>query len=112
MINWIKMFWERGTKGYCYCDLWSFDNWLSKVIASGLREFKSKTTTYPNDIDNWEEWLSILDEMIECFEEQPRDINNFEGDFLVTYDRRVAIKKTKLHRGLELLEKYYYDLWD
>ena len=58
--------------------------------------------------------MLVLDEMIECFEEQSRDIenNNITGNFLETYNKRLELKKTKLHRGLELLEKYYYDLWD
>ncbi len=112
MIKWLRRFWERGRKGYCYEDLWSFDNWLSKTIANGLREFKAECHGYPNDVDDFDEWLKILDEMIECFEEQPRDIENYSGDFMERYRKRKALKKKKLHRGLELLEKYYYDLWD
>jgi len=112
MLKAIKRFWERGRKGYCYEDLWEFDNWLSKIIANGLREFKGNCHTYPNDCDDWEEWMKILDEMIECFDEQNRRIDNISGNFMERYDKRMANKKEKLHQGLELLKKYYYDLWD
>ena len=112
MIGAIKRFWERGRKGYCYEDLWSFENWLSKTIANGLREFKENCHTYPNDIDDFDVWLKTLDEMIECFDEQSRGIDNIGGDFMGGWQKRQEIKKQKLHRGLELLEKYYYDLWD
>ena len=113
MIRAIKRSFERFRKGYCYADLWQFDYWLSHLIANGLREFKRNCHTYPNDCDDWEEWQKILDEMIECFDEQWRGIENLSGrDFMETYNKRQNNKKAKLHRGLELLEKYYYDLWD
>jgi len=103
---------ERGKKGYCYEDLWSFDNFLSSLIAKALSEFKQNCHTYPNDCDDWEQWMKILDEMIECFEEQTRGIDNISGAFLETWNKRQTYKKAKLSRGLDLLEKYYYDLWD
>jgi len=113
MFRALRRFWERGTKGYCYEDMWNFDSWLSATIARGLREFKAATNTYPNDINNWEEWQAVLSEMIECFEEQNRDTSNLPRDnFVEQYQARMANKKQKLHRGLELLEKYYFDLWD
>lgn len=112
MIKAIKRFIERGKKGYCYEDLWSFGHWLSELIARGLREFKGNCHTYPGDGITWEEWMATLDEMIECFEEQTRGIDNYHGNLLELWQKREEQQKVKLHRGLELLEKYYYDLWD
>lgn len=108
----IKEFIERGRKGYTRRDLWNFDEWLSKLIANGLRELRKNCHGYPNDIDNWEDWMKVLDEMIECFEEQNRRIDNIDKDFLNTFNKRAENKKAKLHRGLELLERYYFDFWD
>ena len=114
MFKGLRKFIERGRKGYCYEDLWSFDEWLSGVIAKGLQEFKAQCHTYPNDCSDWEEWMRILDEMIECFREQVRGIENLPKgkDFMKVYEARMENKKVKLHRGLQLLEKYWYDLWD
>jgi len=114
MIRAIRRFWERGRKGYCYEELWSFDNWLSALIARGLREFKENCHSYPSKDITWEGWMAILDEMIECFEEQTRKTDNveLEGGFLKVWKKRQKDKAAKLHRGLELLEKFYYDLWD
>ena len=113
MIDKIRDFIQRGRKGYANSDLWSFDNWLSRLIANGLREFKGNCYTYPGDGISWEEWMAILDEMIECFEEQCRSLDNISGeDFLKKWGERREHQRQKLHRGLELLERYYYDLWD
>jgi len=118
MFRWLRRFIERGCKGYCYEDLWSFDNWLSKLIANGLREFKRNCHSYPSQGVTWEEWMATLDELIECFDEQWRSADNIPlkpGINTIDFDlihRRKEHKVAKLHRGLELLEKYYYDLWD
>jgi len=113
MFKAIQRFWERGRKGYCYEDLWEFDNWLSALISRGLREFKQNCHTYPNDCTDWEQWEKIQDEMIECFEEQLRNTDNLlrEGG-MGSYDKAKTNRKKKLHRGFELLERYYYDLWN
>ena len=114
MFNRIIDFIQRGRRGYASRDLWQFDNWLSKLIAGGLREFKQNCYTYPGDDMTWEEWMGILDEMIECFEEQNRKIDNIHTseDFMKLYHKRNKERKKKLHRGLELLELYYFDLWN
>ena len=113
MFRWLQRFRERGTKGYCYEDLWSFDNWLSATIARGLREFKAITHTYPNDLNDWDAWMATLDEMIDCFEEQGRNIENADiVDYFERYKARERNRREKLHRGMELLERYWYDLWD
>lgn len=113
MFSSIREFLERGQKGYCYKDLWSFDSFLSDLLVRGLTELKQNCHSYPNDIDDWDEWMLILDEMIECFKEQERRIEtNISGDIVGVWKKRREHQKKKLHRGLELLERYYYDLWD
>jgi len=93
--------------------LWSFDFWLGGTIARGLREFKANCHGYPYDIDDWDKWMAILDEMIDCFEEQGRNIDNADiVNFYERYKARQEIKRQKLHRGMELLERYWYNLWD
>ena len=64
-------------------------------------------------VQRHEEDIMDIDELIECFEEQTRGGDNFpEGKFLEVWEKRQKTHKQNLHRGLELLEKYYYDLWD
>jgi len=118
----IEQFIERGRKGYCYADMWSWDNFFSSLVARSLKEFKSKCQSYPSCGITWEEWMKTLDEMIECFEEQNRGVDNIptkptDNPNIIEYDsekaeERLIHRKEKLHRGLELLEKYYYDLWN
>lgn len=34
----VRWFWQRGRRGYSDRDLWSFDHYLSRVIAGGMRQ--------------------------------------------------------------------------
>lgn len=115
MFDGIKKFIERGRKGYCYEDLWSWEYFFSGLVAKSLREFKEKTITYPSQDITWDEWMAILDEMIECFDEQTRGVENLSNDGKYDhelYEKRLAHKAERLHRGFELLEANYYSLWD
>ena len=118
MIKAIRRFFERGRKGYCRNDLWSWEYFFSKLISQSLREFKANCHSYPSEDITWEGWMAILDEMIECFDEQWRAVDNIPckpGTRTIDFGlirKRQEYKANKLHRGLELLEKYYYDLWD
>ena len=116
MFRAIRRFIERGRKGYCSEDLWNFDYFLSDFLKRALIDFRKNVHSYPSSDVTWEEWLAIIDEMIDCFAEQNRSIDNVV-DELGNLNRDLHIKrfnhkKAKLNRGLELLEKYYYDLWN
>jgi len=113
MLRAIRRFWERGRKGFTLEDMWSFDNWLSQTITRGLKEFRANVHGYPSEAVTFERWLEILDEMIKCFEAQTRTIDNLPNkNQLKVWQERQAYKKKQLKRGLQLLQKYYYDLWD
>lgn len=118
MFNGIRDFIQRGRKGYITSDLWQWDNFFSKLIVNSLREFKKNCHSYPSQDITWEEWMSILDEIIDCFEEQGRGVDNIplkKNGKTLNFDamrKREKLHADKLHRGFELLEKYYFDLWD
>jgi len=53
----IKWCWQRITRGYCDCDLWDLDCYVSELIESMLYDFADKTQGYPDtlckDIMEW-----------------------------------------------------------
>jgi len=101
----IVSFFQRGKRGYAYSDVWDFDSYLAKVLYGGLSELKEKTkaiSIHPNEV-SYEEWLSILDEMIEGFKARV-ECEDFEQYINNDVDK-------KLKRSLELLSKYFNNLW-
>lgn len=105
-ISEIRYFIQRGKRGYSNRDLWSFDFYLSKLIADGLKDFKKHLHGYPAKLNSFEEWLSIIDEIIEGFEYY----NEIDCGFP---DKEQWDKiNEKLNKSFKLLNKWFGALWD
>lgn len=101
IYKWCECFFQRGTKGYCYKDVWSIDGYLCEIIPQMLKQLKQNQLGFPTDLTS-EEWDGILDEIIEGFERGSK-VHNYEA---TEEDMKV------INRGLELFAKYYFHLWD
>ena len=77
----IKWFIQRGKRGYADCDIWGFDDYLSEIIANGIKSLKNQVHGVPNDIikkvgeshssdlkKSIKEWKRILGEIQWMFE--------------------------------------------
>jgi len=113
-------------------DTWNVDVTLSKIIAPLLKEFKSRTHSYPQNIDRddlpselykedapEENWNHLLDMMIWSFEEAS---NSQREDEFVKFDSRgnllgideeaYQLYENKIRLGTALFGKYFHSLWD
>lgn len=79
-------------------EVWNLFSSLSVVIADGLRRLHNGAHCYPEEM-TYDEWRAILDEMARDFQKA------------ALHDRR-AREPYKPTRGLELLEKWWFALWD
>ena len=107
----IKMFIQRGKRGYSDSDLWSFDTYLSKVISKATIELKDKARGHPgglceecmkpykeHDCNGFEKWQNILTTISEGFAQDRFDFDNFDEE--------------KFDDAFDLFKKYFYNLWD
>jgi len=46
-VRYAKGFWQRGTRGYAYSDLWSFDHYMASILVQALPTFKN---SHPDNI--------------------------------------------------------------
>lgn len=103
---------ERMNNGFSTYDAWNGDNYLAWVIVGICKSLKN-AHGYPAALgdDGWDEWMSILDEMIEGFE-----VHNEEmwvlGDTSENNLARLQEQSKKTDRSLELFRKYFTSLWD
>lgn len=103
---------QRVNNGFSDYDAFNGDNYLAWVIVGICKSLKNGHG-YPAELgnDGWDEWMSILDEMIEGFE-----IHNEEpwvlGDTVENNRARIDIQRAKTDRALELFAKYFGSLWD
>lgn len=63
----LRMFMQRGRKGYAEVDLWNMDSYLSKVIAGAFREWADVSMSHPDGITH-EEWQGILRDIAASFD--------------------------------------------
>lgn len=61
-----KWAWQRMRRGWSDRDAWSFDDYLSGVIAGGLRNIRNGHS-YPADMEA-DEWEAYLDEIIDALD--------------------------------------------
>jgi len=107
----IKWFIQRGRRGYSDCDLWGFDEYLNRILASGLKEFAKKPLGWPNasGAKTYKQWKKVLNKMADGFQA----VIDFEdSDWGTDYieKRKIAYKKQK--ESLKLLTKWFDHLWD
>lgn len=121
MFN-IKMWWQRKTRGWADTDIWNLETTAAEWILPRLKALRENTIGYPTELESFESWEAILDEMIFGFEFYLK-----EGE---EYDRRCFSVKKKVseeefkirlaeyetdrdraQRGRELFGKWFGSLW-
>lgn len=66
--NNIKWWFQKKTRGYSDLELWNLDNTIAKWIVPRLKAFRDRTKAYPANLESFEQWREMLDEMIFGFE--------------------------------------------
>lgn len=91
---------QHKEQGFDNTELWSLYTTLSRFLLPRLKAFAENIHSIPLDLDE-PQWRSILIKMIEGIEfslSESEDMWNIE-------------KSKKMAENLELLGKYYLDLW-
>ena len=98
--KWFKDIWlnlrggfQRATKGYCYTDLWSMDDWFLSIFPKMLRELAEKHYAYPGvepfeTSEKWEAWLIKMAEQLEYCASDPDEENEYDEPFYKMCEER------------------------
>lgn len=100
---------QRMQRGYADRDCWSFDAYLSKVIAGGIKVLRNNLHSCPpelcepdGDVDKGcERWAAILDEIALGF-----------GDYLDDDEFNRDPGSPEFNRAFDLLRQWWPHLWD
>lgn len=102
---------QRAKRGFSDYDWWNFNDYLSFVIIGGLEKFKTGSG-YPANLSGPDEWVEILDKMIDGFKAHQ------VWTSLDTWDMKQPLAeweepyKAKWKEGSDLFIEYYGSLWD
>lgn len=80
-VHSIKNFYLRITRGVGCCDLFSYDDYIAKVIARDLRIYKEKNFSWPgnDEFKTFESWQNYIQEIIDgldCYRDIDWDAEN------------------------------------
>jgi hypothetical protein len=127
----VKWFFQRGWRGYADYDCWSFDNYLAKVIAGGLRDIAKHAHGYPafsfcrKSDANYEEgfckrcedargecyafkrWIRLLNGLASRFEKY--DALDDKGVWSRIYDSKKKAFVPVIRDGVEIGSSMEYD---
>ena len=136
----LKWKFQRFHRGYSDNDAWSIRDWFLLIMPKVLDTMRANLHGSPYGI-TFEEWQNILERMSYCFKEAHEETcsqtNEYEDMFDIyfeenengTYSSKVSNEEIyikwakrqeeiseyqtkKLHEGLDLFKKYFWDLWD
>lgn len=86
-------------------DHWSVYTDISMITSALLKNFLQKTRGYPSEFHDKDEetafqkWKETLQTMIDAF------------DLIEKYQENI-VGYSQVHEGLELFNKYFFNLWD
>lgn len=116
----LKHFYQRGSRGYADCDVWSIDWHLTSYMGNALRQLAEQVhgtpiidtgrTSYdPHLCDTLEldEWKATILYIAETFDIAAK-VNDFEYLSIEEYEQ--AHKRFK--HGMGMFTEYFFNLWD
>jgi hypothetical protein len=131
----FKAKWQRSTRGWADCDVWSIDSWFQHVMPGMLRRLANNKMGCPmemfseeeiekmnhgdsKDIDDeaaHQKWFNILHRMADDLDAHNEFWNNYESyGYLSTQAFSKAEQKAqeRVLRGVDSFRKWFYALWD
>lgn len=116
--NSMKKRLQRGKRGYANVDVWNFDNWFLETIPKMLDKLKDEGYGHPYDMTA-EEWENYVAEMSNHFKEASKvdDFIEFPSgtpfsETSKAYEDLYKHCSEHLHKGFEMMEARFFDLWD
>lgn len=85
---------------------WGFDTYLAQVVVVGLRRFRNEAHGFPESFESFEEWQSVIDEILEGFE-----LYIEPGD-RIRWLREGHPDRIKWDNSRALLMKWWEAFWD
>lgn len=140
LLSGIKCAWQRATKGYCFRDLWSIDDWFLQIMPKMLDEYIEINHGYPSDMTD-EEWVEIVNKIANSFRNTHKEMTEFvnpyneeylsalnfdlengkfkstasdelEENFRASEKAKEEFMEKSLDEGLNMFRKYLRTLWD
>jgi hypothetical protein len=133
----IKAAYRRVKYGWCYCDVWNWDDWFCSVVPPMLRHMADHGSAYPGHPpfetpEKWHDWLHEMAHLIETADETWQDEHNeyheeymehimddwnkepseLSKNYMKRSQELAKEGEDNVRRALENLGQFFYSLWD
>ena len=105
----IKAAYHRVKYGWCYCDVWNWDDWFCSVVPPMLRHMADHGSAYPgcepfDTPEKWHAWLHKTADTIERlgYDDWMEDTNEYSADYIKSFE---GDWRSEEHE--EIQKKYY-----
>lgn len=105
----IRDAWLRIIKGYCYRDVWNWDDWFCSIVPKMLRHMADYGSAYPGEKpfdtpEKWHKWLYETAHKIERlgYDNWMEDSNEYSKEYDASFENNWRPEKIE-----EIREKYY-----
>lgn len=117
----LKWFYQRGSRGYADCDVWSLDWHLTSYMGKALRDLAEQVHGVPaidvrlvppeDPNDMWtltiEEWRETIIYLAETFD-LARKVEDYDVSGVEEMERIMK----RFHHGMLMFSEYFFNLWD
>ena len=113
----IKMFWQRGRRGWCDEDLWDLGSSVSRRLADMMDEFAERTCGYPESIGSLEKWQEEIRKCAKNLRHASKCRDSYPGHYCgkcnCNQPEALTLEGEKSKRAaFAFLEKHLFSLWD
>ena len=105
----IRAAWMRAIKGYCYMDVWNWDDWFCSVVPPMLRHMADHGSAYPgkepfDTPEKWHDWLYEMAHRIERlqYDDWMEDNNEYSKEYIESFENDWHSERQE-----EIRKKYY-----
>ena len=105
----IRAAWMRAIKGYCYTDVWNWDDWFCSVVPPMLRHMADHGSAYPgkepfDTPEKWHDWLYEMAHRIERlqYDDWMEDNNEYSKEYIESFENDWHSERQE-----EIRKKYY-----
>lgn len=109
LIDNIRAAWMRAIKGYCYMDVWNWDDWFCSVAPPMLRHMANHGSAYPggepfDTPEKWHNWLYEMAHKIERlqYDNWIEDNNEYSKEYMESFENDWCSERQE-----EIRKKYY-----
>jgi len=126
----VQSMYQRATRGWADCDVWSIDIWFTSIVPDMLKRLRDNGIGYPailghlGDTLGPKEWECILTQMADDLEALKRHEERWFGEFGLYETENCDLEHSRqcyrdemeatriVQRGLFEFYVWFFSLWD